>query len=96
MLLDKPITAMFICIFAIIWFFSTKYYEKPKQYSIVVYDLLGNESTIEGLRTNFKTNEVATSFIREYQKRFPHYSFSLSAHIPEFKRKTVFNTILKK
>ena len=96
MLLDRPVTAIFVCVFAIIWFFSTKYYEKPKQYSIVVYDLFGNESIVEGLRTNFKTNEVAVSFLKEYQRRFPQYNFSLASYIPQFKRKTVFDWILKK
>ena len=78
------------------WFFSTRYYEKPKQYSIIVYDVFGKQNIIDGLRTDFQTTEVATSYIKEYQKRFPQYSFSLESSLPEIKRKTIFHPLLKK
>ena len=93
---DKIITGIFVGIFAAMWFFSTRYYERPKQYSIVVYDVFGKQCTIDGLRTDFLTTEVATSYIKEYQKRFPQYGFSLESPLPEIKRKTIFHPILKK
>ena len=93
---DKIITGIFVGIFATMWFFSTRYYEKPKQYSIIVYDIFEKQISIDGLRTEFQTVEVATSYIKEYQKSFPQYSFSLESPIPEIKRKTIFRPILKK
>ena len=93
---DKIITGFFVAIFATMWFFSTRYYEKPKQHSIVVYDVLGKQCSIDGLRTEFQTIEVATSYIKEYQNTFPQYSISLESPIPEIKRKTIFHPILKK
>lgn len=83
-------------IFATMWFFSTRYYERPKQYSIIVYDVYGKQFSIDGLRTEFQTLEVATSYIKEYQKTFSQHSFSLESPIPEIKRKTIFHPILKK
>ena len=93
---DKIITGFFVVIFATMWFFSTRYYERPKQYSIIVYDVFGKQISIDGLRTEFQTLEVATSYIKEYQKTFSQYSFSLESPIPEIKRKTIFHPILKK
>lgn len=90
------ITGFFVSIFAVMWFFSTKYYERPKQYSLIVYDVFGKENTIDGIRTSFTTREVASSFIKEYQRIFPQYSFSLESYIPNVKRKTIFSMIFKK
>ena len=93
-LLDKIITGIFVGIFAIMWFFSSRYYERPNQYSIVVYDVFGKQINIEGLRTDFHTNEVTISYIKEYQKRFSHYNFSVEHPIPEIKKRRMFNVIL--
>ena len=90
------ITGFFVLVFGIMWFFSTKYYERPKQYSVVVYDVFGNENFVDGIRTSFSTKEVASSFIKEYQSSFPQYSFSLASYIPKVKRKTIFDVLLKK
>jgi hypothetical protein len=78
------------------WFCSTKYYENPKQYSLIVYDVFGKENTIDGIRTSFSTRKVASSFIKEYHRIFPQHSFSLASYIPKVKRKTIFDMILKK
>ena len=93
---DKIVTAIFVGVFAIMWFCSTRYYEKPKQYLIIVYDVFGCQIFLEGLRTNFRTIEVATSYIKDYQETFPQYSFSLESFLPEIKRKTILELILKK
>ena len=90
------ITGFFVFIFAVMWFFSIKYYERPKQYSLIVYDVFGKENIIDGIRTSFRTRGVASSFIKEYQRVFPQYSFSLASYIPQVKRKTIFEIILKK
>jgi hypothetical protein len=82
---DKIDTGFFVFILGILWYFSTRYYAKPNQYNIIVYDLLGNEFRLDGIRTNFKTKQVATSFVSEYKNRFPHHDFSVGENIPEIK-----------
>lgn len=93
---DKAITGFFVFIFTILWFCSTKYYVKSKEYNIIIYDIFGSESKPDGIRTKFSTKEVTFSYIREYQKTFPHLDFSIQSNIPEVERKTVFSMILKK
>jgi hypothetical protein len=94
--LDKVITGFFVFIFAILWFCSTKYYVKSKDYNIMIYDIYGKESNPNGIRTKFNTQDVAYSYVKEYQKLFPHMEFFIQSHIPEIKRKTIFSMILKK
>ena len=42
--------------------------------------MLGKQTTVDGLRTNFKNQRVARSYILEYQKRFPQYGFFISSN----------------
>ena len=85
-IVDDFITGFFVVCFGIPWYLSTKYIVRPNQYQIVVYDALGKEFSLEGIRTSFKTKQVAISFVKEYSKRFPHYDFSIGESIPEVKR----------
>ena len=62
----------------------------------MIYDVFGNKSNPDGIRTKFNTQEVAYSYVKEYQKLFPHMEFSIQSYIPEVKRKTIFSMILKK
>ena len=84
---DKIVTGFFVVILGAFWYCSTKYHVKPNMYTIVVYDIFGKQIQMEEVRTDFKTQQVAQSFISEYQKRFPHYDFSLAIEIPQIKRK---------
>ncbi|QUC63863.1 hypothetical protein NsoK4_05175 [Nitrosopumilus sp. K4] len=90
-ILDKAVTGFFVMCFGIIWFFSTKYHVRSNQYNIIAYDTFGKEFNLEGIRTTFKTKQVAISFLREYKKRFPLYDFTIEEQIPEFKKRTVFS-----
>jgi len=78
---DKCITGFFVAVLGILWYCSTKYYVKPNQYTIMIYDIFGKEIKIDGVRTNFKIKEVAQSHISEYKNRFQHYSFSMKEEI---------------
>ena len=78
------------------WLFSVKYYERSKQYSLVVYDVFGNEIKMDGIRIVFNTQEVAESFIKEYQKLFPQYCFTIASYIPKIKRRINLDLLLKK
>ena len=92
---DKIVTGFFVLVFGVLWYFSTKCYVKPDKYNIVIYDLFGEEQKLDGIRTSFKTIEVATSFLNEYKKNIPHYEFSIAESIPEIKRRTIFSRILR-
>ena len=85
MIIDKIITGFFVLIFAILWYLSTKSYIKPERYTIVIYDLFGKEVRIAEIRTQFNTVNVARSYLAEYQRRFPQYSFSLAVFMPQIK-----------
>lgn len=91
-IIDKCVTAFFVVVLGVFWYCSTKYYVKPNQYTIMIYDIFGKEIKIEGVRTNFKIKEVAQSYISEYKKRFQHHTFSIGEEI-QTKRKL---RILKK
>ena len=85
--LNKLITGFFVFVFGIMWFFSTKYYVKPKDYNIMVYDMHGSKFMPLEIRTKFTTPEVAHSYFREYQKTYPNLKFSIESDMPKFKRK---------
>lgn len=90
---DKIITGFFVFTFGILWYFSTKYHFRPNDYSIVIHDVFGKEITMNDLRTEFKTKEVTSSYISEYQNRFPQYNFSIKLEFPEIKRKSMFRIL---
>ena len=94
-ILGKIITGFFVLTLGILWYCSVKYYVKPNQYTIIVYDIFGKQVKIDGIRTNFKTRAVAQSHISEYQKRFSHYFFSMATEMPEIKRNTVLKIFKK-
>ena len=76
-------------VFGALWYFSAKYYVKPNQYSVIIYDVFGKQVELKEVRTDFKTHEVARSYITEYQKRFPHYNFSMKLEMPEIRRSSL-------
>ena len=88
-ILDKFVTGFFVIVLGIAWYCSTKFYIKPDRHSIVVYDVFGKKIELEGVRVDFKTQNVAQSYISEYKKRFPHYSFSMKLEAPEIKKNTI-------
>lgn len=89
-LFGKIITCFFIFVFATLWFLTARYYASPTKFSIVVSKNDMHEK-ISDLRTEFKTQEVAHSFLTEYQKEFPNYDFSIEPCVPEFKRRVLKN-----
>lgn len=94
--LDRAITGFFVFVFGLLWVFSTQYYFKQKKFRIAIYDIYGKEIEQDQIRTEFSTPEVTRSYIKEYQKNFPHMSFSIKTEFPEMKRQMIFNKILKK
>ena len=78
---DRFVTGFFVIILGTLWY-CTKCIVNPVQYKIVIYDILGNQVNIDGVRTCFNTPKVANNFISEYQNRFSQYSFSMASEMP--------------
>ena len=76
--------------FAIMWFLKARPQHRPKKYMVISYDVFGNESVIDGMRTEFKTHDVAWSFMKHYKLSYPLYNFALVSDLPNSNRKTIF------
>ena len=85
------IAAVFV--FALSWVLKTRPVKRPKHYNVIIYDVFGKESTVDGLRTEFKTHDVAWSFMKEYKKSYPLYNFALISDFPKTDKKTIFRYI---
>lgn len=90
---EKLNTGFFIFVFGSLWLFSAKYYENPKRYHLIVYDVFGNINTVDGLKVSFHTRQVANSFVKEYQTLFPQYSFSLLSELPQKGRRRIYDVL---
>ena len=66
-----------VCIFALTWLLKAKPHNKPKEYSLMIFDVFGKKSQIEGIRTEFKTLDVAWSFMKQYKKSHHLHNFAL-------------------
>ena len=75
------VTAIIACLFLIPWItiWLKKAKDANKVYSIVIYDVNGQILTLHGLRVNFRTMDVAWSFMKEYKQLYPYYDFGLVA-----------------
>ena len=61
----------------VIWIRNVKKISKSKKYCVIIYDIFGKETSIDGLRVNFTVYDVAWSFIKEYKRLFPLHNFAL-------------------
>ena len=52
---------MAVFVFAVAWLMKAKPHRKPQKYQVKVYDVCGVETQIDGIRTEFKTHDVAWS-----------------------------------
>jgi hypothetical protein len=79
-----------VFVFAIAWLLRAKPHKKPQRYFVKVFDLFGHEFKIEGMRTEFKTHDVAWSFMKHYKKSYPLYNFALVSDLPNSDKMTIF------
>ena len=82
-----------VFIFALAWLVKAKPHHRPKQYSVVVFDVYGKVAQIEGIRTEFKTHDVAWSFMKQYKKAYPLYNFALVSEQKKVDKPTIFKYI---
>jgi hypothetical protein len=76
-------------IFAIMWFWHSIPHGRPKNYTIIRYDVFGQEAPVDGLRTEFEIHDVAWSFMKQYKKLFPIHNFALVSNIPNSEKKAI-------
>ncbi|NIP62775.1 MAG: hypothetical protein GWN01_06630 [Nitrosopumilaceae archaeon] len=79
--------------FAISWLLRARPHSRPKSYSMVVFDVFGNETKIDGIRTEFKTHDVGWSFMKQYKQLYPLNNFALVSHTPKSTKPTIFRYI---
>ena len=82
-----------VFLFAFAWILKARPQNRPKHYSIVIFDVYENESTIDGLRTEFKNHDVAWSFMKQYKKSYPLHNFALVTELPRSDKRTIFRYI---
>ena len=78
-----------VFIFALAWFARVIPRHRPKNYSIVYYDVFGAQSNIDGLRTEFKNHDVAWSFMKQYKDDYPLYNFALVGDFSKSDKKSI-------
>lgn len=81
---------MAVFVFAIAWLLKAKPHRKPQRYLVKVFDVCGVETTIDGMRDEFKTHDVAWSFMKEYKKFYPLFNFALVSDLPNSEKMTIF------
>lgn len=80
--------AVFGFVFA--WMMKAKPHRRPLRYIIIIFDVCGTETKMDGMRTEFKTHDVAWSFMKEYKKFYPLFNFALVSDLPNSDKMTIF------
>ena len=82
-----------VLLFALTWLVKAKPHNIPKKYQVIVFDIFGTESQINGLRTEFKNNDVAWSYMKFYKKSYPLCSFAMVTKQKNSPKKIIFKYI---
>ncbi len=82
-----------VFLFALIWLIRSRPHNRPKNYFVVAFDVYGNESKIDGIRTEFKTHDVAWSYMKQYKNAYPLHNFALVSDTPKSSKRTIFRYI---
>ena len=82
-----------VFLFAIAWLVKARPHNRPKKYDVIVCDVFGKESKIDGIRTQFKTHDVAWSFMKQYKETYPLYNFALVSKQKKQEKPTIFKYI---
>ena len=82
-----------VFLFALAWLFKARPHNIPKKYQVVVFDIFGIESEINGLRTEFKNHDVAWSYMKFYKKSYPLHSFAMVTKHKNSPKKIIFKYI---
>lgn len=79
--------------FAFTWFLKARPHNRPKKYSIIIFDVYGQQVQIDGMRTDFRNHDVAWSFMKQYKTDHPMHNFAMVADGKNSDKKTIFRYI---
>jgi len=82
-----------VFLFALSWLFKARPHKIPKQFQVIIFDIFGKESRIDGLRTEFKNHDVAWSFMKFYKKSYPFCNFAIVTKQKSSAKKIIFKYI---
>jgi len=82
-----------VLLFALTWLLKAKPHNIPKKYQVIVFDIFGMESQINGLRTEFKNHDVAWSYMKFYKKSYPLHKFAMVTKQKNSLKKIIFKYI---
>ena len=82
-----------VFVFAFTWYLRARPHNRPKNYRVVPLDIFGKKSIINGIRTEFKTHDVAWSFMKQYKQTYPLHNFALVADLKNSDKPTIFRYI---
>ena len=82
-----------VLLFALTWLLKARPHNIPKKYQVIVFDVFGIESQINGLRTEFKNHDVAWSYMKFYKKSYPLHSFAMVTKQKDSLKKIIFKYI---
>ncbi len=82
-----------VFLFAVAWLLKARPHNRPEKYNVVIFDVFGKETQIDGIRTDFKTHDVAWSFMKQYKTAYPLYNFALVSKQIQQDKPTIFKYI---
>ena len=82
-----------VFLFALAWLLKARPRKISKKYQVLVFDIFGKESQIDGLRTEFKNHDVAWSFMKFYKKSYPLNNFAMVTEQRNSPKKIIFKYI---
>ena len=82
-----------VFLFALAWLIKARPQNIPKKYQIIVFDVFGKESHVDGMRTEFKNHDVAWSFMKFYKKSYPLNNFAMVTAQKNSPKKVIFKYI---
>jgi len=82
-----------VLVFVFAWFLRARPHNRPKDYKIIPLDIFGKKSKIDGIRTEFKTHDVAWSFMKQYKEMYPLHNFALVSDLENSDKPTIFRYI---
>jgi hypothetical protein len=76
------VVAIFFLLISV-YIMMRQYKRLPKSYQIVVYDVFGRETVIDGLRQTFATHDAAESYARFYSEIYERqqYKFKVTGNV---------------
>ncbi len=90
---SEAVILVSVFLFAVAWLLKARPHNRPEKYNVVIFDVFGKETQIDGIRTDFKTHDVAWSFMKQYKIAYPLYNFALVSEQIQQDKPTIFKYI---